>query len=161
MLKIRRERTLDCVVIGWREHAHGGAVGSLILGLYQPDGEIRHGGHSAGFPAKRARELVDVVTPLETGEVGEPSQSRWSGGEDTGWRALRPELVAEVKIDHASDGRIRHGARLIRFRDDKPSGHGSVDMYRSIVVSCDTYYYVLASETDSPTRTRCSTRRPA
>jgi ATP-dependent DNA ligase len=127
MLKIRRERTLDCVVIGWREHAHGGAVGSLILGLYQPDGEIRHVGHSAGFPAKRARELVDVVTPLETGERGEPSQSRWSKGEDTGWRALRPELVAEVKIDHASDGRIRHGARLIRFRDDKPPRECGVD----------------------------------
>ena len=127
MLKIRRERTLDCVVIGWREHAHGGAVGSLILGLYEPDGGIRHVGHSAGFPAKRARELMDVVTPLETGERGEPSQSRWSRGEDTGWRALRPELVAEVRIDHASDGRIRHGARLIRFRDDKPPGECTVE----------------------------------
>jgi ATP-dependent DNA ligase len=127
MLKIRRERTLDCVVIGWREHLHGGAVGSLILGLYQPDGEIRHVGHSAGFPAKRARELVDVVTPLETGERGEPSQSRWSRGEDTGWRALRPELVAEVKIDHASDGRIRHGAKLVAFRDDKPPHECTVD----------------------------------
>jgi ATP-dependent DNA ligase len=127
MLKIRRERTLDCVVIGWREHAHGGAVGSLILGLYEPDGDIRHVGHSAGFPAKRARELVDVVTPLETGERGEPSQSRWSRGEDTGWRALRPELVAEVKIDHASDGRIRHGAKLVGFRDDKPPRECTVD----------------------------------
>src|SRR5204863_515142 len=58
MLKIRRERTLDCVVIGWREHAHGGAVGSLILGLYEPDGGIRHVGHSAGFPAKRGRALT-------------------------------------------------------------------------------------------------------
>ena len=70
---------------------------------------------------------MDVVTPLETGERGEPSQSRWSTGEDTGWRALRPELVAEVKIDHASDGRIRHGARLIRFRDDKPPRECGVD----------------------------------
>jgi ATP-dependent DNA ligase len=120
MLKIRRQRTLDCVVIGWREASRGGAVGSLILGLYQPDGEIRHVGHCAGFPAKQARELIDVVTPLETGGRGEPSQSRWSKGNDTGWRELRRELVAEVQIDHTSDGRIRHGARLLRFRDDKP-----------------------------------------
>ncbi len=127
MLKVRRERTLDCVAIGWREHLHGGAVGSLILGLYEPDGRVRHVGHSAGFTAKRARELVDVVMPFETGERGEPSQSRWSRGEDTGWRALRPELVAEVRIDHSSDGRIRHGAKLIGFRDDKPPRECTVD----------------------------------
>jgi ATP-dependent DNA ligase len=127
MLKIRRERTLDCVVIGWREASRGDAVGSLILGLYEPDGGIRHVGHSAGFPAKQARELMDVVTPLETGGRGEPSQSRWSKGKDTGWRELRPELVCEVRIDHSSDGRIRHGARLIRFRDDKPPRECTVE----------------------------------
>ena len=127
MIKIRRERTLDCVVIGWREASRGGAVGSLILGLHEPDGRLRHVGHSAGFPAKRARELMSVVTPLETGGRGEPSPSRWSRGADTGWRELRPELVCEVRIDHASDGRIRHGARLIRFRDDKPPHECTVE----------------------------------
>jgi ATP-dependent DNA ligase len=119
MVKVRRVRTVDAVVIGWREHKHGGAVGSLILGMYEPDGTMRHVGHTAGFTVKRARELVDVVRPLETGEFGEPGPSRWSSGRDTVWHDLRPELVAEVEIEHVSGGRIRHGARFQRWRDDK------------------------------------------
>jgi len=99
MVKVRRVRTIDVVVIGWREHKHGGAVGSLILGLYEPGGTMRHVGHTAGFTVKRARELVDVVKPLETGRFGEPGPSRWSSGRDTVWHDLRPELVAEVEIE--------------------------------------------------------------
>jgi ATP-dependent DNA ligase len=127
MVKVRRVRTVDAVVIGWREHKHGGAVGSLILGMYEADGRMRHVGHTAGFTAKRARELVDVVKPLETGEFGEPGPSRWSSGRDTVWHDLRPELVAEVEIEHVSSGRIRHGARFQRWRDDKPPTECTVD----------------------------------
>ncbi|MDX6594494.1 MAG: hypothetical protein QOJ13_3690 [Gaiellales bacterium] len=119
MVKVRRVRTVDAIVIGWREHKHGGAVGSLILGMYGPNGEMRHVGHTSSFTAKRARELVEVVRPLETGEFGEPGPSRWSSGRDTVWHDLRPELVAEVEIEHVSGGRIRHGARFQRWRDDK------------------------------------------
>ena len=127
MIKVRRVRTLDCVVIGWREREAGGAVASLILGLYEPDGSIRHVGHTSGMTAKRAREMMDVVRPLETGETAEPGPSRWSRGRDSAWHSLRHELVAEVEIEHTSGGRIRHGARLIRFRDDKPPAECTVD----------------------------------
>ena len=127
MIKVRRVRTIDCVVIGWRERESGGAIASLILGLYEPDGSIRHVGHTSGMPAKRARELLDVVRPLETGEHGDTGPSRWSRGRDSTWHALRPELVAEVEIEHTSGGRIRHGARLQRFRDDKPPAGCTVD----------------------------------
>ena len=127
MIKVRRVRTIDCVVIGWRERESGGAIASLILGLYEPDGSIRHVGHTSGMPAKRARELLDVVRPLETGEHGDTGPSRWSRGRDSTWHALRPELVAEVEIEHTSGGRIRHGARLQRFRDDKPPAECTVD----------------------------------
>jgi ATP-dependent DNA ligase len=127
MVKVRRTRTIDAVVIGWRERKGGGAVGSLILGLYEPDGGIRHVGHTAGFTAKIARELLDVVRPLETGEHAEPGPSRWSGERETVWRSMRPELVAEVQIEHTSGGRIRHGARLQRFRTDKSPAECGVD----------------------------------
>jgi ATP-dependent DNA ligase len=119
MVKVRRTRTIDTVAIGWRERKAGGAVASLILGLYEPDGSIRHVGHTSGFTAKKARELIDVVRPYETGEHAQPGPSRWSRDRETAWHSLRPELVCEVQIEHTSGGRIRHGARLLRFRDDK------------------------------------------
>jgi len=127
MVKIRRTRTLDCVVIGWRERESGDGVASLILGLYTPDGEIRHVGHTSGFKAKFARELVPVVEAVSTGEFAEPGPSRWSRGRDSTWHAVRRELVCEVEIEHVSGGRIRHGARFQRWRDDKPPAECTVD----------------------------------
>jgi ATP-dependent DNA ligase len=129
MVKIKRVRTLDCAVIGWRESTKGGSVASLVLGLREPDGSMRHVGHTRGFTARRARELVDVLRPHETGDFGEPGPSRWSGTREreSTWRALRPDLVAEVAIDHVSDGRIRHGARFLRWRDDKTPEECTVD----------------------------------
>jgi ATP-dependent DNA ligase len=119
MVKVRRQRTIDCVVIGWREREAKGAVASLILGLYGPDGGIRHVGHTSGFTAKKARELMDVVKPYDTGEHAEPGPSRWTRERESAWHSMRPELVCEVQIEHTSGGRIRHGARLLRWRDDK------------------------------------------
>ena len=60
-----------------------------------------------------------MLAPLETGESGSAEPSRWTGGRDLEWVGLRPELVIEVGYDHAAGGRIRHGARFHRFRDDK------------------------------------------
>jgi ATP-dependent DNA ligase len=97
-------------------------VGSLILGLYDPGGGLHVVGHTSGFTAARARELVSVVQPHETGEHGASEPNRWSADRDREWRGLRPDLVAEVSFDHRSGHRIRHGARLLRFRDDKPAG---------------------------------------
>jgi ATP-dependent DNA ligase len=118
MVKIKRVRTIDCVVMGWRPGTTPETVGSLILGLYD-DGGLRPVGHCAGFTAKRKRELRAELAPHESGGRGSGDPSRWSGGRELEWVELRPELVAEVSYDHASGGRIRHGARLLRFRDDR------------------------------------------
>ncbi|HEX5929126.1 MAG TPA: ATP-dependent DNA ligase [Solirubrobacterales bacterium] len=118
MAKVKRERTIDCVVMGWRPGKEEGTVGSLILGLYD-DGELRSVGHISGFSAAAKRSMRAMLAPLETGESGSAEPSRWTGGRDLEWVELRPELVIEVGYDHAAGGRIRHGARFHRFRDDK------------------------------------------
>jgi ATP-dependent DNA ligase len=118
MAKVKRERTIDCVVMGWRPGKEEGTVGSLILGLYD-DGELRSVGHISGFTAETKRALRALLEPLETGESGTAEPSRWTGGRDLQWVALRPELVIEIGYDHAAAGRIRHGGRFHRFRDDK------------------------------------------
>ncbi len=116
--KVKRERTIDCVVMGWRPGKEEGTVGSLILGLYDGE-ELRSVGHISGFSAAAKRGMRSLLAPLETGEAGSAEPSRWTGGRDLEWVALRPELVIEVGYDHAAAGRIRHGARFHAFRDDK------------------------------------------
>jgi ATP-dependent DNA ligase len=118
MAKVKRERTIDCVVMGWRPGKEEGTVGSLILGLYDDD-TLRTVGHISGFSAAAKRSMRAMLAPLETGESGTAEPSRWTGGRDLEWVELRPELVIEVGYDHAASGRIRHGARFHRFRDDK------------------------------------------
>ncbi|MGA8745294.1 MAG: ATP-dependent DNA ligase [Solirubrobacterales bacterium] len=118
MAKVKRERTLDCVVMGWRPGKEKGTVGSLILGLYDGDG-LRPVGHISGFNAAAKRGMRAMLEPLETGNRGGAEPSRWTGGRELEWVELRPELVIEVGYDHAAAGRIRHGARFHRFRDDK------------------------------------------
>jgi len=127
MVKIKRVRTIDAVVRGWRPGKAEGTVGALILGLYTPDGTLREVGHSSGFTAKEKRELVATLQPYETGERGSGEPSRWTQGRDLEWVALRPELVVEVTFDHVSDGRIRHGAKVQRWRDDKDPSACTVD----------------------------------
>jgi ATP-dependent DNA ligase len=118
MAKVKRERTIDCVVLGWRPGKEKGTVGSLILGLYDGD-DLRPVGHISGFSMAAKRSMRELLAPLETGASGTAEPSRWAGGRDLEWVALRPELVIEVGYDHAAAGRIRHGARFLRFRDDK------------------------------------------
>jgi ATP-dependent DNA ligase len=118
MVKIKRIRTLDCVVMGWRPGKAEGTVGSLILGLYD-GGDLRPVGHCAGFPRARKATLREELAPYETGGRGSGEASRWDGDRDLEWNEMRPGLVAEVAYDHASDGRIRHGARWLRWRDDR------------------------------------------
>jgi ATP-dependent DNA ligase len=119
MVKIKRVRTIDAVVLGWRPGKVEGTLGAIILGLYTPDGVLREVGHSSGFSAKEKRELPARLAPYETGERGSGGPSRWSAGKDLEWIALRPELVVEITFDHVSDNRIRHGAKVQRWRDDK------------------------------------------
>jgi ATP-dependent DNA ligase len=120
MFKVKRVRTIDAVVVGWRPGKAEGTVGALILGLYDGE-ELRVVGHCSGLTAKEKKRLVSFLKPYETGERGSGEQSRWSAGRDLEWVGLRPELVVEIDFDHVSAGRIRHGAKLRRWREDKPA----------------------------------------
>jgi len=127
MVKVKRVRTIDAVIVGWRPGKEEGTLGSLILGLYDGGGELRVVGHSSGFKAKEKRELPGFLAPYETGERGRGDASRWDSGRELEWISLRPELVAEVTFDHVSGHRIRHGAKFKRWRDDKPPRECTID----------------------------------
>jgi ATP-dependent DNA ligase len=120
MVKVKRVRTIDAVVVGYRPGKEPRTVGSLILGLYDTDGELHVVGHSSGLRAAEKRALVDRLAPYETGVRGHGDPSRWKSEKELEWISLRPELVVEITFDHASDGRIRHGTKILRWRDDKP-----------------------------------------
>jgi ATP-dependent DNA ligase len=120
MMKIKRVRTIDAVVMGWRPGKEEGTVGSLILGLHNTDGRLHPVGHTSGFSAKEKRELPAKLAPYETGKRGMGDPSRWANDRELEWIELRPELVVEVTFDHTSNDRIRHGAKITRWREDKP-----------------------------------------
>ena len=118
MAKVKRLRTIDAVVVGWRPGKEENTVGSLILGLYDGD-DLRVVGHTSGLKAKEKRELVSRLAPYESGERGSADPSRWASDRELEWVSLRPELVIEITFDHVSAGRIRHGSRILRWREDK------------------------------------------
>lgn len=131
MHKIKHTRTADCVVAGYRLHASGPVVGSLVLGLYDDAGALQHVGVAASFPMARRAALIDELAPYVTGDAhpwvgdrgserkpgGEPS--RWNRGKDTSFVPLRPELVAEVGYDHMEGSRFRHTVQWKRWRPDR------------------------------------------
>jgi ATP-dependent DNA ligase len=127
MLKIKRVRTIDAVVLGWRPGKEDGTVGSLILGLHDDAGELRVVGHTSGFSAKEKRELPARLAAYETGKRGRGDPSRWANDRELEWIELRPELVVEVTFDHTSNDRIRHGAKILRWREDKPPAECRMD----------------------------------
>ena len=131
MVKVKRLRTIDAVVAGWRPGKEENTVGSLMLGLYDGDGELHVVGHTSGLKAKQKRDLVETLAPYETGDRGSAEPSRWSADRDLEWVALRPELVIEVSFDHVSAGRIRHGAKILRWRDDKPASECTLEQLDS------------------------------
>lgn len=125
MVKVKRIRTADCVVGGYRLDKKGTGIGSLLLGLYDEDGVLQHIGHTSAFKAKERRDILAMLKPLEGGtSFGEGrtpgGPSRWAQGKDTSWVPVKPELVCEVGFDHVDAGAIRHGARFFRWRPDKP-----------------------------------------
>ena len=126
MVKVKRVRTIDCVVMGWRPGKQEGTVGSLILGLYE-NGKLRPIGHTSGLKAKEKKELVKTLAEYETGERGSGDPSRWDADRELEWFELRPELVVEVTYDHTSGGRIRHGSKIVRWRDDKAPKDCKID----------------------------------
>jgi ATP-dependent DNA ligase len=132
MFKIKHARTADVVVAGYRLHKSGPVVGSLVLGLYDEQGQLQHVGVAASFPMKRRAELIDELAAYKTeGEhpwVGDvvpernPNQSagsRWNSGKDLSFVPLRPELVAEVAYDAMEGTRFRHTAQFKHWRPDR------------------------------------------
>jgi len=123
MVKVKKLRTADCVVGGFRWAERGGQVGSLLLGLYDDEGLLHHVGFSSSFSAPERAKLRPIVEPLVrppgfTGHApGGPS--RWSSGRSAEWQPLEPSLVCEVRYDHFSGDRFRHGTKFLRWRPDK------------------------------------------
>ena len=119
VVKIKEHKTADCVVVGVRWKEKGSKLATLLLGLYDDDGEMDYVG-SAAVAAKTHDDIFRRVEPLLEGapDRGFSEPNRW-GGEGLEESALRPELVAEVRYDKVQGNRFRHGTKLIRFRDDK------------------------------------------
>ena len=123
MLKVKRLRTADCVVGGFRYATSSRQVGSLLLGLYNAAGLLDHVGFTSAIsdterPALTAKLEALKGPPGFTGDApGAPS--RWSNERSAEWQPLRPELVVEVRYDHVTGGRFRHGTNLVRWRPDK------------------------------------------
>jgi ATP-dependent DNA ligase len=123
MVKVKRQRTADCVVGGFRYASKGGGIGSLLLGLYDRDGLLHHVGFCSSLSAQVRKDLTATLerireSPGFTGRApGGPS--RWSTERSAEWEPVKPALVVEVGYDHVSDGRFRHGTRFLRWRPDK------------------------------------------
>jgi ATP-dependent DNA ligase len=138
LLKVKHARTADCVVAGFRWHKSGkGAVGSLLLGLYDERGALQHVGVTSSFTMQKRKALAAELEPLRKNAIenhpwrewaqasGDSSrmpgaQSRWSAGKDLSWEPLRIERVCEVRYDHMQGDRFRHAATFVRWRPDKP-----------------------------------------
>lgn len=123
MQKVKRMRTADCVVGGFRYASKGKVVGSLLLGLYDDEGLLHHIGYTSSFNESDKKELTQKLEPL----IGAPGftgnrpggPSRWSTKRTEEWQPLKTKLVAEVQFDHFTGGRFRHGTRFLRWRPDK------------------------------------------
>jgi ATP-dependent DNA ligase len=134
MIKVKRLRTADCVVGGFRYEDGGREVGSLLLGLYDAQGKLDHVGFTSTIKdADRARltRRLEALrqAPGFTGKApGGPS--RWSTRRSAEWEPLRPELVVEVRFDHVTADRFRHGAKLLRWRPDKAPSQCTFEQIR-------------------------------
>jgi ATP-dependent DNA ligase len=123
MIKVKQQRTADCVVGGFRYAEKKKVVGSLLLGLYDDQGKLNHVGFTSAIPAKEKEALTGkleklIEPPGFTGSApGGPS--RWNTERSMAWEPLKPELVVEVRYDQITSGRFRHGTGFVRWRPDK------------------------------------------
>jgi ATP-dependent DNA ligase len=135
MAKIKLQRTADCVVGGYRLSKAGDGVGSLLLGLYDGEGNLQYVGHTSSFRAAQRRALLAELRPLEGGTSfaggrvpGGPS--RWARAEEKTWVPLEPRLVCEVGFDRLMSGRFRHASRFLRWRPDRDPATCTFDQLR-------------------------------
>ena len=139
MVKVKAIRTVDCVVGGFRYASKKHVIGSLLLGLYDGAGLLHHVGFTSGLSTDERKELVPklerlIKPPGFTGQApGGPS--RWSTERSSQWQPLAPKLVVEVSYDHFSDGRFRHGTKLIRWRPDKKPRQCTIDQVELSTIS--------------------------
>jgi ATP-dependent DNA ligase len=138
MWKVKHERTADCVVGGFRWHKDGAGVGSLLLGLFDDEGNLHHAGVASGFSAAVRRRLVAELASYREVVEGHPwgdwadhldtsarstrrpgTPSRWNAGRDLSFEPVRPELVCEVSYDHLQGDRFRHATSFVRWRPDR------------------------------------------
>lgn len=123
MLKVKRKRSADCVIGGFRYGTNSKLIGSLLLGLYDSDGELHHVGFTSGLSGIDKKALTEQLEKLATDKSftmnvpGAPS--RWSTSRSMEWQPVKPELVIEVQFDHLTNGRFRHGTKIARWRPDK------------------------------------------
>ncbi len=131
MLKVKRLRTADCVIGGFRYASKSKAIGSILLGLYDGAGLLHHVGFCSSFTAQQKKELVPklealIKAPGFTGQApGGPS--RWSTERSAEWKPLANKLVVEVQYDHFTGGRFRHGTKFLRWRPDKAPKQCTMD----------------------------------
>lgn len=125
MIKVKHQRTADCVVGGYRLNKNKDGIGSLLLGLYDHSKVLHYVGHTSSFKAPERRALLEELSELEGGTSfgdgrtpGGPS--RWTGAQGASWVPLRPSRVCEVSYDHLQGGRFRHAATFKRWRPEKP-----------------------------------------
>ena len=134
MLKVKRLRSADCVVGGFRYARGTRQVGSLLLGLYDGQGKLDHVGFTSAISNAERPALTARLEALAggTGFTGDApgGPSRWATAESAAWEKLRPELVVEVSYDHVSAGRFRHGTALLRWRPDKAPRQCTRDQIR-------------------------------
>jgi ATP-dependent DNA ligase len=134
MQKVKRMRTADCVVGGFRYASKGNVVGSLLLGLYDAEGLLHHIGYTSSFNADEKKELTSKLEPLiaEPGFTGNKpgGPSRWSTKRTAEWEPLKTTLVVEVQYDHFTGGRFRHGTRFLRWRPDKKPKACTIDQVK-------------------------------
>ncbi|HLI22481.1 MAG TPA: hypothetical protein VKV32_15260 [Stellaceae bacterium] len=134
MLKLKHLRSADCVVGGFRTATGAKRVGSLLLGLYNDEGKLDHVGFTSGFANEDIAALTRKLEKLKaapgfTGDApGGPS--RWSTERSAAWVPLKPKLVVEVRYDHVTGGRFRHGTKLLRWRPDKAPRQCTIDQLR-------------------------------
>ncbi len=139
MQKIKRIRTADCVVGGFRYASKGHVIGSLLLGLYDGGGLLHHVGYTSSFTAAERAAMVPKLEKLikEPGFTGQKpgGPSRWSTKRSTEWEPLAPQLVVEVSYDHFSSGRFRHGTSFVRWRPDKAPHQCMIDQVEQVSAS--------------------------
>jgi ATP-dependent DNA ligase len=134
MQKVKRMRTADCVVGGFRYASKGKVVGSLLLGLYDDAGALHHVGYTSSFNEAEKKELTKKLEPLikPPGFTGNKpgGPSRWSTKKTSEWEPLQTKLVAEIQYDHFTGGRFRHGTKFLRWRPDKKPQACTIDQVK-------------------------------